>query len=139
VPPTATVRWLPAPTLLAPADGERFVGWHAKVILRWSPVAGQDPDEYYVVRIPFNERGDVAEFWRQETSLRAPSNFSLPDVGPADRGYTWTVQVQRCVENCERVLDDAAQKRGTAVGDVSAPGLFYWDTDIQINTPTPRP
>ena len=124
--------------LLAPHDGETYTGWNAEVILRWSPIAGLRADEYYVVRIPYDDLGGVAEFWRKGTSLQVPSHFSRRDVGFADRHYDWTVQVMRCVENCENVQDDNAKKEGIEVG-ASAQGLFYWEPDIQANTPTPRP
>jgi tRNA A-37 threonylcarbamoyl transferase component Bud32 len=134
---TPTARWLPAPELLAPPFGMYFVGWNARVDLRWSAVEGLGEDEYYVVRIPYDEAGSVAEFWRQETSLRLPSNFSLREVGFSDRHYNWTVQVMRCMANCDRVLADEVKKQGTAVGSTSVVGLFYWQTDITGVRPTP--
>jgi hypothetical protein len=121
---------LPAPSLLAPADGSAFVGWNAKVILNWSDVEGMQADEYYVVRIPYNDQGGVAEFWRQETLLEVPPAFSSREVGFLDRRYAWTVQVMRCAKNCARVLDDNAKKEGVAVGAKSAEGVFYWQPDI---------
>jgi hypothetical protein len=127
--------------LLAPTEGQTFVGWNADVILRWAEVPGMEVGEYYVVRVPYDEMGGVAEFWRQETLLRLPSNFSLPEVGFRDRHYLWTVQVRRCTSNCYKVWDDQARKMGTAVGSESAPGLFYWQPDITggapVATPTP--
>jgi len=123
------VRWLPAPALLEPGDGERFVGWEAEVVLRWSPVAGMQPDEYYVVRIPYDDAGGVAEFWRQETALQLPAHFSQANVGFADRHYQWTVQVMQCVENCGHLWDDRVKKSGDPAGEPSAQGLFYWDPD----------
>jgi hypothetical protein len=135
--PTATVRWLPAPALLAPPDGERFAGWNAKVVLRWSPVADLQPNEYYVVRIPYDDAGSVAEFWRQETALQLPPIFSQRNVGFADRHYRWTVQVMQCLENCEHLQDDNARKRGQEAGELSARGLFYWDADIAGHPPPP--
>jgi hypothetical protein len=128
--PTPTPRWLPAPYRLAPADGASFVGWNADVTLRWSDVEGMQPDEYYVVRIPYDDQGGVAEFWRQETILEVPPGFSLREVGFPDRRYTWAVQVMRCSKNCARVLDDNAKKEGIAVGGQSAEGTFYWHPDI---------
>jgi serine/threonine protein kinase len=136
---TPTVRWLPAPVLLAPADGTSFVGWNADVTLRWATVEGLSPGEYYVVRIPYDAVGGVAEFWRQETLLRLPPNFSLPQVGFADRHYDWTVQVMLCLENCYKVWDDQVAKKGEPVGDKSGPGQFYWQSDISGAPPTDAP
>jgi serine/threonine protein kinase len=127
---TPTVRWMPAPELLAPPDGASYVGWNAEVYLRWSEVQGMLPDEYYVVRIPYDDAGGVAEFWRQETVLRVPSVFSSRGVGFPDRHYAWTVQLMRCTGNCARVLEDDARKQGVAVGSESAARVFYWQPDI---------
>jgi hypothetical protein len=139
---TPTRRWLAAPTLLAPADNANFVGWNAKVTLQWSAVPGLQDGEYYVVRVPYDSVGGVAEFWRQETSLQLPPNLSRREVGFPDRHYDWTVQVMRCVSNCYKVWDDQAVKRGEPVGDKSAPGRFYWQSDISGSVPlgpTPTP
>jgi hypothetical protein len=125
---------------LGPPNGERFGGWEAQVILRWSRVPGKGPDEYYVVRIPYDDAGSVAEFWRQETTFQVPSNFSLRSTGFADRHYHWTVQVVRCAKNCDRVQNDDVKKEGREAGERSAEGLFYWEPDIvPPPTPTPRP
>jgi hypothetical protein len=128
--------------LLAPADGAQFTGWEARVELRWSAVSGMAPDEYYVVRIPYDASGGFAEFWRQETRLRVPSHFSLRSVGFPDRRYGWTVQVQRCTARCAQVLDDGVRKEGVAVGDRSVERAFYWHPDLggaPTATPTKRP
>jgi hypothetical protein len=121
---------LPAPSLLAPVDGASFVGWNANVVLRWAEVADIQPDEYYVVRVPYDDQGGVAEFWRQETFVQLPSTFSRRDVGFLDRRYGWTIQVMRCTRNCARALDDTATKTGVAVGAKSREGVFYWQPDI---------
>jgi hypothetical protein len=135
--PTLTLTHTPTPTpsprLLAPPDGASFGGWNAEVILQWSEVPVLREDEYYVVRIPYDDVGGVAEFWRKETTFRVPAHFSRKDVGFSDRHYNWTVQVMRCVENCNKIQDDNAKKRGVAVGSVSREGLFYWTPDIGGN------
>jgi serine/threonine-protein kinase len=137
--PTATQRWLPAPQLTAPVDGEIYVGWNANVTLRWAPVEGIGAGEYYVVSIPYDDVGGVAEFWRREPMLQLPRHLSRTDVGFEDRHYLWSVQVKRCTENCERVFDDNALKQGVAVGSQSAEGLFYWQSDIDNRSPTHTP
>ena len=137
---TPTPRWLAAPVLLAPADGTPFVGWEAKVDLRWSEVEGLREDEYYVIRIPFDDAGGVAEFWRKGTTLRLPPQFSLAEVGFDDRSYRWTVQTMLCQVNCDRILADEVKKQGSAVGETSEEGLFYWHPDLGIpRTPKPSP
>jgi len=136
---TTAPRWLLAPVLQSPESGTRFAGWNAEVILRWAEVGWLAPDEYYVVRVPYDDVGGVAEFWRKETSLRVPANFSLAEVGFADRHYNWTVQVMHCTGNCDRALDDDVTKRGAAAGGVSAQGLFYWDPDTGGEKPAATP
>jgi tRNA A-37 threonylcarbamoyl transferase component Bud32 len=126
--PTATPTRL-APILLAPPYGTPFQGYNTVVELVWSEVPGLDDDEYYVVSIPFNPAGEVAQFWRKETIFRVPPHFSRDDldgVGFDDRHYNWTVQVRRCTKNCDKALDDNVKKTGVAVGKRSAKGLFYW-------------
>jgi hypothetical protein len=137
--PTLAPRWLAAPQLLTPAEGTVFVGWNAEVILRWTPVAGIEAGEYYVVSLPYDDAGGVAEFWRRETQIQLPPHFSAAEVGFPDRDYRWSVQVRRCAENCERLLDDDARKQGVAVSSPSAEGLFYWQPDIVKPPKTPSP
>ncbi|MBN1582422.1 MAG: serine/threonine protein kinase [Anaerolineae bacterium] len=128
--PSPTVRWLPAPRLIAPFNGSVFSGWNAEVILQWTSAGTLERDEYYVIRIPYDSAGNVAEFWRKETSFQVPSNFSSADVGFTDRHYSWSVQVLLCTAGCDRVLDDNVKKEGVAAGDASDQGLFYWYPDI---------
>jgi serine/threonine protein kinase len=144
--PAATRRWLPAPTLIAPDNGASFTGWNAEVILQWSTVEGIAQEEYYVVRIPYDDAGGVAEFWRQKTSFRVPAHYSGREVGFPDRHYNWSVQVMQCTEKCDEVLDDNVKKQGIAVGDKSAERMFCWHPDIvggrpstDDTTPSPPP
>jgi hypothetical protein len=104
-------------------------------VLRWQGARSLGPDEYYVIRIPYDSAGGVAEFWRRDTSFEVPPNFSSADVGFADRHYNWSVQVMRCTENCDRALDDNQRKQGIQVGSKSAEGLFYWHPDIGSEKP----
>jgi serine/threonine protein kinase len=137
--PTATTRWLPAPLLIAPSYGDSFGGWNAIVHLKWSRVEGLAENEYYVIRIPYDDTGGVAEFWRKETLFQVPSHFSLAEVGFPDRHYEWTVQVMRCTQSCDQVLDDNIRKTGIAVGSESESGLFYWYPDVSGTPPKPTP
>ncbi len=82
------------------------------------------------MRIPYDDAGGVAEFWRKETSFQVPSHFSGRGVGFPDRHYNWTVQAMRCTGNCANVLDDNARKGGRATSARSVEGLFYWHPDI---------
>lgn len=89
-----------------------------------------------MVRIPYDNAGGVAEFWRKETAMNVPAHFSGADVGFPDRHYNWSVQAMRCTGNCDQVGNDDEHKQGTAVGSRSAEGLFYWHSDIG---PGPEP
>jgi hypothetical protein len=115
---------------VSPPNGANFGGWNAEVLLTWSSVGSLAPAEYYVVRIPYDDAGGVAEFWRKEASFQVPSNFSLREVGFPDRHYNWTVQVMRCTDNCASVTDDNVRKTGQATSARSVQGLFYWHPDI---------
>jgi hypothetical protein len=136
---TPTPRWLPAPRLLAPWDNQSFDGYNAEVILRWSEVKGLQEDEYYVVRIPYNEAGEVATFWREALEMRVPSHFATSQVGFPDRHYDWTVQVVRCLENCDKIEDDNVRKEGEPVGAESEPKRFYWHLDVSGRRTNPTP
>jgi hypothetical protein len=125
-----TPRWLAAPRPLSPSDGSEFTGYNAEVILEWSRVPGIRDNEWYVVQIPYNEAGEAATFWRQGTTFQVPAHFGTRAVGFPDRHYNWTVQVMRCVERCDALLDDNVRKVGVAVGRASEPGLFYWHPDV---------
>jgi hypothetical protein len=137
--PTLTPVLLPAPKLIFPLNGTSFTGWNDRPTLTWTSITGLAADEHYVVRIPYNEAGSVAEFWRRETSLRLPSNLSLSSVGFPDRRYEWTVQVVRCTENCDKALDDQAHKQGVATSEESATQTFYWHPDVGGLPPTSTP
>jgi hypothetical protein len=96
-------------------------------------------DEYYVVRIPYDNAGGIAEFWRKGTSFKVPPNFSGRNVGFPDRHYNWTVQTMRCTNNCTNATDDNVRKTGQATGAESAMGLFYWHPDTGGNRPVATP
>jgi serine/threonine protein kinase len=132
--PTPTRRWLSAPRLIAPASGSSYAGWNAQVVLQWSSVAGIGPNEYYVVHIPYDDLGGVAEYWRKDTSFQLPSHFSLAAVGFPDRHYNWSVQIMRCASECSKVdsIDPDPWRlgvRGVAVGSKSEDWTFYWHPD----------
>ena len=109
--PTATATRTPTPTLtpvfairlLEPSDGAQFIGWNAEIVLRWSSTGLLSHDDYHVIRIPYDDAGGIAEFWRKETQFQVPPHFSLKEVGFPDRHYNWSVQVMRCVEKCDAV------------------------------------
>jgi hypothetical protein len=132
--PSATFPQISTPRLVSPENGATFLGWNAKVILQWSSAGQLEQDEYYVVRIPYDNAGGIAEFWRKDTSIELPSHLSSGKVGFSDRHYNWSVQVMRCTSGCDKVMDDSVKKQGFAIGDQSVEGVFYWQPDIGPGT-----
>jgi hypothetical protein len=112
--------------VLEPENGAAFEGQAADVILRWSDVGPLGADDYYVVRVPHDAEGGVAEFWLKETSLVLPDYLYQADYAFPDRGYRWTVHVMRCTKNCDPAADDDTLREGIPLGDESAEGMFYW-------------
>jgi hypothetical protein len=125
--------------LLLPPYGTIYKGWNATVELVWSETLVLDDDEYYVVSIPYNEAGEVAEFWRKSPKFLVPQNFSDRQTGFEDRHYNWYVQVKRCTQNCAQVQDDNVKKVGVPIGPRSLEGLFYWWPDDGGPPPTKTP
>ena len=100
------------------------------MVLQWSGVQRMAQDEYYVIRIPYENAGGVAELWRSETSFGVPQNYSLKEVGFPDRHYNRSVQVMRCTEHCDKIVDDSVRKGGVAVGNKSEERIFFWHPDV---------
>jgi hypothetical protein len=95
------------------------------VILEWSDVGALRENDYYVVRMPF--KGGTAEFWRKTTFVKLPGNFSEERYKLQGRRYGWTVQVESCTENCDKIQDDDVKKEGTALSGRSAEAWFIWN------------
>lgn len=105
--------------------------------LMWEGVPDLAPDEYYVVRIPYDDMGGVAEFWRKDTWMQVPSHYSQGEYGFPDRHYNWSVQVMRCTAHCDQVANDAVRKQGVEVGSKSVDRVFYWHPDVSGPGPGP--
>jgi hypothetical protein len=102
-------------------------------------------DEYYVIRIPYGSEDNqaqiagIGEFWRTNTSFQIPVHYLHTGGGFPDRQYNWSVQVKRCIANCDKVLDDNVTKQGIELGPQSEKWVLYWYPDIGGGTPIPTP
>ena len=119
-----------SPRILAPPDDAKYKGYNDKVILEWSEVGTLGPNDYYVVRVPYDRYGGVAEFWTKELWHELPGHLSESKVGFTDRRYAWTVQVMQCTENCDEVYNPNIPKQGVALGPMSREGTFVWEPDF---------
>jgi hypothetical protein len=118
------------PRIVGPANDAKYQGYNARVLLEWSEVRGLGPNDYYVVRVPYDDYGGIAEFWTKELCYRLPGHLSESTVGFRDRRYTWTVQVMRCTGNCDEVYNPNVTKQGSALGAASREGTFTWEPDF---------
>jgi LysM repeat protein len=95
--PTPTSAYsYPAPSLLAPADGQVFQGMDTVIVLNWASVGILAEDEWYVLRLRYEAEGaaQLPNVWTKATSWRVPADLYLPsDV--EDRLVYWDVTVMR--------------------------------------------
>ena len=119
--PTPTPRF-GQPVILGPDNGKLF-GREQEVFLRWEDVGVLGPDEYYAVRMSWQEGGQLAY-----GGTNTKDNFWLVPVdlywGLADeftgRKYEWYVYIE------EIATDDEGNKIGRPVSDTSEPYHFLW-------------
>lgn len=125
--PTATVTPTPTPrfgkpVILGPSDGKLF-GKNQELFLRWEDLGTLGPDEYYAVRMTWQENGQLAY-----GGTNTKDNFWLvpPDIywGLADeftgRKYEWYIYIE------EITTDDDGNKTGRPVSDTSDIYSFLW-------------
>jgi hypothetical protein len=113
--PTVGMKY-PAPTLLEPEDGTKFIQGNI-IVLRWQPIPDLAPDEQYALRMFYSFENEPAV---QGTNTRdaewtvPPSLYGQID-GP-DNLYEWFVVI-------ERLNDDGS---GTAISPESEHWKFTW-------------
>jgi LysM repeat protein len=92
--PTATIGpRLPAPVLLAPADGAVLLGKNA-VLLTWAAPGTLAQDEWYVVTVKAVEVDQsISPHWTKTTSWRLPTDYRVESQAPTE--FTWQVQVRQ--------------------------------------------
>ncbi|MGE5603149.1 MAG: LysM peptidoglycan-binding domain-containing protein [Nitrososphaerales archaeon] len=115
LPPTPTeIPGLPAPQLLAPADGATIAG-EESLLLSWTSVGVLAPDEFYVVTLKSPEKETaIASWWTKNSSWRLPAEYR--PKGSAGLDYMWGVQVRR----------GGQDKPGEATSPASATRRFTW-------------
>ncbi len=105
---------LPAPTLLAPADGAILIGNNA-VLLTWAATGSLAADEWYVVTVKAVEVDQtIPPYWTKTTSWRLPAEYRVESQAPTE--FTWQVQVRQGGED----------NPGDASSPVSAQHHFAW-------------
>jgi LysM repeat protein len=110
--PTATALPYPAPVLLGPLEGEEFRGANAHILLWWTSVGILDGDEWYVLRLLYEER--MMEDWTKVPSWRVPFElFPSPGGSPL---LHWQVVVRRADGTPE----------GKDISPVSSYRSFVW-------------
>jgi len=121
VTPTPTPRF-GKPLLLGPTDGKLF-GKTDELILRWESAGQLGPNEWYAVRMTWQQNGQVGYGGTnvKDTYWLVPAELYW---GKADqftgRKYTWFVYVEEVVAN------DKGQQTSQAVSGVSDSLSFLW-------------
>lgn len=129
--PTATNTPPPTPTptphfgkpiLLGPADGKKF-GRSEEVILRWENMGDLAPNEWYAVRISWQQDGELAfgghnlkdNFWVVPEHLY----WGLADEFTG-REYEWFIFIEQITTN------ENGQEVGRPISEPSDPSTFLW-------------
>ena len=107
---------LPAPELISPTLGARFVGAARLIVLRWQAVQELAKDEYYAVLVEYDygEATNDVTFTTQETQITLPETlYRTPNCGV----FNWQVTLMR-----QTGVDEAGQPVGVPIGYNS----LYW-------------
>lgn len=116
VAPDPLPRLAPAPVLLGPPLGARFLGLSQPIVLHWSPVKELAQDEYYEVAVDYNY-GETTPSVRYATR---ETQFVLPQAlygKPNCQVFNWQVTLKR-----QTGVDD----KGQPVGDALSYNSLYW-------------
>jgi hypothetical protein len=116
VAPQPLPKLLPAPELLSPGLGERFLGTALSIVLRWQAVQGLTKDEYYAVLVQY----DYGEVTTSVTFTTLGTQISLPESlyrTPNCGVFNWQVRLMR-----QTGVDKAGQPKGVPIGYNS----LYW-------------
>jgi len=118
--PSATP--FPAPTLVAPAEGQYF-GSGSPVLLQWTSVGPLPADAYYVISLAY-PHGQETWYdetpWLKETSWLVNEHEYLLDLSN-DGSFRWSVQVMR-----QTGEDDRGRPVGVPLGPLSEERSFNW-------------
>lgn len=125
-PPTPT----PAPTarfdevlLISPEDGEHFEK-DRELVLEWTPAGPLGEDEWYAVRLTWQQGGGVAFGGTntQETFWIVPPEqyYGLADASTG-RSYEWRIFIEKAV------LDESGNTTNIPISPTSEVRTFYWE------------
>jgi hypothetical protein len=121
--PTATANVaLPAPVLIAPADGADFSA-SSEIDLAWRPVAGLPVDAFYVITVAYAHNGET---WYDEVPWTRNTNWTLSEhdylLELSDDGwFRWSVQVVR-----RTGIGADGSPEGVTLGEPSATWRLNW-------------
>ena len=116
VAPEPLPKRLPAPELISPALGERFLGTAGSIVLRWQAVQELAKDEYYAVLVQYDygEATNDVTFTTRQTQISLPERlYRTPNCGV----FNWQVTLMR-----QTGVDAAGQPTGVPIGYNS----LYW-------------
>jgi len=116
VAPAPLPKLLPAPELISPSLGERFLGTAQAIELRWQAVQALTADEYYAVLVQY----DYGESTSSVTLTARQAQISLPERlyrTPNCGVFNWQVRLMR-----QTGVDKAGQPTGVPIGYNS----LYW-------------
>jgi hypothetical protein len=122
--PTATANVaLPAPVLIAPADGAEFTT-SSEIDLAWRPVAGLPVDAFYVITVAYAHQGET---WYDEVPWTRDTNWTLTEhdylLELSDDGwFRWSVQVVR-----RTGIGADGSPEGVTLGEPSATWRLKWN------------
>lgn len=123
-PPTPTPASVrrPAPRLLAPEDGATFTsGKFTEIVLKWEPVPGLAPDEFYSVTI-MRKVGGEPRYWGHALRETEWKVSPLAGYGNADNDlFWWWVEVRK-----ETGKDVDGKPMGPPISPKSETRSFIW-------------
>jgi hypothetical protein len=116
VAPEPLLKLLPAPELISPTLGARFLGTAQPIVLRWQAVQELAQDEYYAVLVEY----DYSETTNDVTLTTRQTQITLPETlyrTPNCGVFNWQVTLMR-----QTGVDEAGQPTGVPIGYNS----LYW-------------
>ncbi len=116
VAPEPLPQLLPAPELISPTLGARFLGIAQPIVLTWQPVKELARDEYYevLVQYDYDEATNGVKFTTRQTQITLPETlYRTPNCGV----FNWQVTLMR-----QTGVDEAGQPVGVSISY----GSLYW-------------
>lgn len=120
VAPEPLPKLLPAPELISPTLGARFLGTAQPIVLRWQAVQELAQDEYYAVLVEYDYRETTSNvlFRTRETQIPLPETlYRTPNCGV----FNWQVTLMQ-----QTGVDEAGRPAGVPIGYNSLYGYVQW-------------